>query len=441
MYRKIDKANSLRQGKNCIVINHLENLPSLCTKTGLIRSLRTYYSNPSFKGYKVYDSTPTTFVVLASCQDIEYAKFAQRYHELEANFYYNEQIPAKHCRQNMWLIKPAAENQGRGIEIFKNNIAEMKRFLTSKSTNTYWIIQKYIERPLLYQQRKFDIRMWAIITSKQDMFIYKPGYIRTSSNEYNTESRLNYVHLTNNCLQQFGNKYGQFEDGNTVSFNRFINYLKEQFPNLNIDFERDMLNRMKDLMIDTYLATKKELNPNKRENCFELLGYDFLIDEDFRVWLIEVNTNPYLGIPNKYINWLLPKMINDMLEIVLDPLVSPSNRVPQRIIPNQFELIYSELKGINQRRSIQSSIYPIPELNPTIDEKCDNFYITNKKQRAKEKASFKKSNIKLIIEFELKQIYISPNCEDGEELKEIKHKRKKGTKVKSGRIVEVMYIK
>ncbi len=28
------------------------------------------------------------------------------------------------------------------------------------------------------------------------------------------------------------------------------------------------------------------------------MGYDFMIDEDFRVWLIEVNTNPYFGVVN-----------------------------------------------------------------------------------------------------------------------------------------------
>lgn len=55
---------------------------------------------------------------------------------------------------------------------------------------------------------------------------------------------------------------------------------------------------MKDLIIDSILAVKTQLNPKKRKNVFELLGYDFLIDEDFRVWLIEVNTNPYLGTPN-----------------------------------------------------------------------------------------------------------------------------------------------
>jgi Tubulin-tyrosine ligase family len=80
---------------------------------------------------------------------------------------------------------------------------------------------------------------------------------------------------------------------------------------------------MKDLIIDTFNATKLQLNPNRRKHCFELLGYDFLIDEDFRLWLIEVNTNPYFGIPNTFIADLLPKMMEDLLDIVLDPTYPP----------------------------------------------------------------------------------------------------------------------
>lgn len=55
---------------------------------------------------------------------------------------------------------------------------------------------------------------------------------------------------------------------------------------------------MKDLIIDSINSVKTSLNPNKRKNVFELFGYDFLIDEDFRLWLIEINTNPYFGVPN-----------------------------------------------------------------------------------------------------------------------------------------------
>ena len=35
-----------------------------------------------------------------------------------------------------------------------------------------------------------------------------------------------------------------------------------------------------------------KINKYKRKNCFEIFGYDFIIDENFKVWLIEINTNP-----------------------------------------------------------------------------------------------------------------------------------------------------
>lgn len=81
--------------------------------------------------------------------------------------------------------------------------------------------------------------------------------------------------------------------------------------------------RIRDLVIDTLLATKKELNSDHKKHCFELFGYDFIIDEDLRIWLLEVNNNPYLGIPNKFIENLLPKMITDMLNIIIDPFLPP----------------------------------------------------------------------------------------------------------------------
>ena len=74
---------------------------------------------------------------------------------------------------------------------------------------------------------------------------------------------------------------------------------------------------MKDIIIDSILSIKDDLNPFRRKNSFEHLGYDFLIDEDFRIWLLEVNNNPYLGVPNEFIRGLLPKMVKDMFKIVI----------------------------------------------------------------------------------------------------------------------------
>ena len=103
--------------------------------------------------------------------------------------------------------------------------------------------------------------MWRLITWKKEFYFYPHGYIRTSSDEYTLDSKLNYVHLTNNCLQKHGEKYGTFEDGNTIGFYKFIEFLNEEYKDYHINFEEHFIGRIKDLMIDTYLSVEKQLNP------------------------------------------------------------------------------------------------------------------------------------------------------------------------------------
>ena len=83
------------------------------------------------------------------------------------------------------------------------------------------------------------------------------------------------------------------------------------------------MKRMRDLVRDSFLSVYGKMDPHKRRNAFEVFGYDFMIDEDFRNWLIEVNSNPYFGIPNQYIRELLPRMVDEMLSLVLDPVYGP----------------------------------------------------------------------------------------------------------------------
>jgi hypothetical protein len=70
-------------------------------------------------------------------------------------------------------------------------------FINGRPVGTNCIVQKYIEKPLLYKNRKFDIRIWAIATCKGEIYFYREGYLRTSSNIYSTESSNLTIHLTN----------------------------------------------------------------------------------------------------------------------------------------------------------------------------------------------------------------------------------------------------
>ena len=54
----------------------------------------------------------------------------------------------------------------------------------NKIKHNTFIIQKYVERPLLIYKRKFDIRVWVLLNQDHDLFFFKEGYLRTSSSEF-----------------------------------------------------------------------------------------------------------------------------------------------------------------------------------------------------------------------------------------------------------------
>ena len=56
---------------------------------------------------------------------------------------------------------------------------------------------------------------------------------------------------------------------------------------------------------------------------FELVGYDFIIDEDLKSYLIEVNTNPCIEESSQLLKMLLPRMIDDMFKLTIDQIFQP----------------------------------------------------------------------------------------------------------------------
>lgn len=98
-------------------------------------------------------------------------------------------MPIKHCQRNIWLIKPSNMNQGKGIELF-NSLKEIELSFATKPHNTQWVVQKYIEKPLLINNRKFDIRVWVLYMPRKIFVYYKP-YFRTCSSLYDINNIAN----------------------------------------------------------------------------------------------------------------------------------------------------------------------------------------------------------------------------------------------------------
>jgi len=126
------------------------------------------------------------------------------------------------------------------------------------------------------------------------------------------------VHLTNNAVQKYSENYGSFEDGNQLSYKRLQQILNEQYPDCGVSVYENLVPQMKDLIIKSMSAVRKKLDPYKRKHTFEMFGYDFILDEDFNVWLIEVNTNPCIKESSNLLKILIPRMIEDMMRITVD---------------------------------------------------------------------------------------------------------------------------
>ena len=73
------------------------------------------------------------------------------------------------------------------------------------------MIQKYVEKPMLVHDRKFDVRAWVLLTDELNVYFFKEAYIRTSAETYSTDNIDNYfIHLTNNAIQKQSENYGTF---------------------------------------------------------------------------------------------------------------------------------------------------------------------------------------------------------------------------------------
>ena len=265
--------------------------------------------------------------------------------------------------KNLWIVKAPNLNRGRGVKIFNNyndiisyikkiaegkitetelynfNDKEIKTHLNKQENNTFEnnsekgldakdiqdyiyqsnkiIIQKYIEKPFLYKGRKCDIRIWVLITHTMKVYIFKEGHLKASSLNYNNNDFDSFIHITNYSLQKYNKLFSKFEKGNEISFQTFQNFINE---NNYINFREEIFPKIIEIVKHSVLSVRNKININNLNYCFEIFGYDFMLDEDKNVYLIEINTNPGLEISSDIIAELVPRMIDNSLLLTVDEL-------------------------------------------------------------------------------------------------------------------------
>jgi tubulin--tyrosine ligase len=109
--------------------------------------------------------------------------------------------------------------------------------------------------------------------------------------------------LTNDAVQKYSADYGKFESSNKLSYADLEKILSRD---KGVSFKNVILPKIKQYVTDVFEAVGARLylpsigKPDfvpKIYNGFELMGFDFMLDDNLNLTLIEVNTNPCLDTP------------------------------------------------------------------------------------------------------------------------------------------------
>lgn len=202
-----------------------------------------------------------------------------------------------HERNTKWIIKPPASARGTGIKV----VSKWKQIPKRKPM----IVQKYIDRPLLIDGSKFDLRLYVLVTSLNPLraYMHTDGLARFASVKYSDNiDTLNdrYMHLTNYSINKLSSNYAKNEDAESCNGHKWtLKTLWKYFTSQGIN-TNGLWAALRNLVLRTVLTGENVINQmtkanvNSRYNTFELFGIDVILDSELKPWLLEVNISPSL---------------------------------------------------------------------------------------------------------------------------------------------------
>ena len=265
-----------------------------------------------------------------------------------------------------WIIKPVASSQGRGIFLTKN--------INEIPNNFSMIASRYIDNPFLINNKKFDLRIYAFVTSIMPLRIYRfnEGLTRFTTSNYNSDKNDRCAHLTNYAVNKNNKNYIQNTQPFDIDYNSSkwtLTSLKQYLEENNINSEL-IFNKIDDIIIKTLISCENNLLSaiskycSYQENCFELYGFDILIDDNLNCWLMECNLSPNLHFDAPIDLKIKGEMIAEIFDIIRIVPYDIRNEIYEN--NSKFSSIskylnYPEFKDIKITNEIKQQIWDTEE--------------------------------------------------------------------------------
>ncbi|XP_039176949.1 tubulin polyglutamylase TTLL7 [Crotalus tigris] len=267
-------------------INHFPGMGEICRKDFLARNMtKMIKSQP-----QDYSFIPRTWIFPA-----EFTQFQNYVKELK-----------RKRRQKTFIVKPANGAMGHGISLVRN--AEKLH------SQEHLIVQEYLDKPFLMEGYKFDLRVYILVTSCDPLkiFLYNDGLVRMGTEKYHppNESNLSqlYMHLTNYSVNKH-NEHFERDETEDKGSKRSIKWFTEFLQTNHLDVSK-FWNDISELVVKTLIVAEPHVlhayrmcrpgqSPGSDSVCFEVLGFDILLDKKLKPWLLEINRAPSFGTDQK----------------------------------------------------------------------------------------------------------------------------------------------
>ncbi|CAG9861928.1 unnamed protein product [Phyllotreta striolata] len=312
-------------------VNHFPRSYELTRKDRLYKNIERMQHT---KGLKHFDFIPQTFVM-----PIEYRELCSTHHRIKGP----------------WIVKPVASSRGRGIFIVESpNQVPLEEPV---------VVAKYISNPLLVAGHKCDLRLYVVVTSFDPLliYIYEEGLVRFATVKYDSSHKQLWnpcMHLCNYSINKYHSDYVKSDDpsaenvGHKWTLSALLRHLKSEGKDTAL-----LMSQIEDLIIKACLSCANSVISACKmfvpynNNCFELFGFDILIDKNLKPWLLEVNLSPSLNCDSPLDVRLKSAMLADLLSLIGLPAVDPTIRVLNQDSSNKSSNVKTHLSNCRRVQS------------------------------------------------------------------------------------------
>eukprot|EP01116_Phalansterium_solitarium_P022233 TRINITY_DN7268_c0_g1_i1.p1 TRINITY_DN7268_c0_g1~~TRINITY_DN7268_c0_g1_i1.p1 ORF type:complete len:435 (-),score=136.52 TRINITY_DN7268_c0_g1_i1:62-1366(-) len=285
-------------------LNHFRNHFELTRKDNLMKNLkrikRQLEREDKLEEAAKYSFFPSTYLLPS-----EYAIFLEEW--------------KKHPPGTFWIMKPIGKAQGKGIFLF-NKLSQISNWKKDTRWNAEapqaeaYIVQQYIANPYLVGGKKFDMRIYVLVSSYHPLkiWLHRNGFARFTGGRYSMD--INdmgnaLVHLTNVAIQRQAKNYtGAGIKWSIRNLKLFLisKHGAEAVNQLFADIQQ--------VLIRTIIAAQRVMMTDR--HCFELYGFDIIMDSNLKPFLLEVNGAPSMSADSEEDHSTKFSVLDDTLSVV-----------------------------------------------------------------------------------------------------------------------------